>query len=97
MTAESPKFFQWIWGTNSNGETQMIDFAMHRSVERLHGPTIYGDTIEVIKEMLREEGMEGKFDDVLSQGNYFPESFFYQWIGFPENVFLYNEIFAETI
>lgn len=97
MTAESPKFFQWLWGNNSNGETRMMDFAMHRSVKRLHGPTIYGDTIEVIKEMLREEGMEGKFDDVLSQGNYFPESFFYQWIGFPENVFLYNEVFAETI
>ena len=75
----------------------MMDFAMRRSVERLHGSTIYGDTIEVIKEMLREEGMEGKFDDVLSQGNYFPESFFYQWIGFSENVFLYNEVFAETI
>ena len=75
----------------------MIGFCDAQECKRLHGPTIYGDTIEVIKEMLREEGMEGKFDDVLSQGNYFPESFFYQWIGFPENVFLYNEVFAETI
>ncbi len=46
---------------------------------------------------LHEEDMDGKFDDILSQDDYFPESFFYQWIGFPESVFLYNEVFDELI
>ena len=41
--------------------------------------------------MLHEEGMDGKFDDILSREDYFPESFFYQWMGFPENIFLYME------
>jgi hypothetical protein len=40
--------------------------------------------------MLHEEGLDGKFDDILNQKNYFPESLFYQWIGFPENIFLYD-------
>lgn len=93
----SKKFFEWIWGKNSNGTLRMMDFTNKRSVGRLHAQTIYADTISILKEMLHEEGLDGKFDDVLNQQNYFPESFFYQWVGFPENVFLYNEVFAETM
>lgn len=97
MAETSKKFFKWIWGKNSKGTLRMLDFTMERSVGRLHGQTMYADTISVVKEMLHEEGLDGKFDDILNQENYFPESFFYQWIGFPENVFLYNEVFAESI
>ena len=75
----------------------MMEFTMEKSLMRLHGSTMYTDTIAVIKEMLHEEGMDGKFDDIFNKGNYFPESFFYQWIGFPENIFLYNETYAERI
>lgn len=91
----SKKFFKWIWGMNSKGKLRMMDFTMERSVGRLHGSTMYADTILIVKEMLHEEGLDGKFDEVLNQENCFPESFFYQWVGFPENVFLYNDVFAE--
>lgn len=97
MAETSKKFFEWIWGINSKGKIRMMDFTMERSVGRLHGSTMYADTILIVKEMLHEEGLDGKFDDVLNQENYFPESFFYQWVGFPENIFLYNEVFAEAI
>lgn len=97
MAETSKKFFEWIWGVNAKGKIRMMDFTMERSVGRLHGSTMYADTILIVKEMLHEEGLDGQFDDVLNQENYFPESFFYQWVGFPENVFLYNEVFAETI
>ena len=93
----SKNFFEWIWGINDKGKQRMIDFTMNRSVGRLHGKTIYTNTISVIKEMLFEEGLEGKFDDILNQENYFPESVFYQWIGSPENIFLYNEGFSKVI
>lgn len=73
----------------------MIDFQLNRCVGRLHASDSYNDTISIVKEMLAEEGLEGKFDNILSQGDYFPESVFYQFIGFPENVFLYNEIFDD--
>ena len=97
ISASSQKFFQWIMGKNHNGELRLMDFSMRRCPGRLRGFSMYKDTIEIVKEMLHEEGMDGKFDNILSQNDYFPESFFYQWIGFPENVFLYNEVFDEAI
>lgn len=97
MAETSRDFFKWIWGMNAKGKLRMVDFTMERSVGRLHGRTMYADTISIVKEMLYEEGLEGKYDDVLNQENYFPESFFYQWVGFPENIFLYNEVFAKSI
>lgn len=87
---------KWMYGKNSNGKVRMMEFQLERCVGRLHLQTIYSDTISIIKEMLKEEGMETKFGDILEQENYFPESFFYQFIGYPENVFLYNEIFSEV-
>ena len=96
IAASSQKFYKWIMGENDNGKLRLMDFSMKRSPGRLHGSSMYKDTIEIVKEMLHEEGMDGKFDDILSQDNYFPESFFYQWIGFPENVFLYNEVFDKA-
>lgn len=97
MAETSRKFFKWIWGMNAKGKLRMVDFTMERSVGRLDGRTMYADTISIVKEMLHEEGLEGKYDDLLNQENYFPESFFYQWVGFPENIFLYNEVFAKSI
>ncbi|MFQ9922428.1 MAG: hypothetical protein ACLRVU_02880 [Beduini sp.] len=75
----------------------MMDFTMEKGAGRLHGATMYTDTILIVKEMLHEEGLDGKYDDVLNQENCFPESFFYQWVEFPENIFLYNKVFAETM
>lgn len=77
----------WMYGKNSKGKVRMLEFQLERSVKKLHPQTIYSDTINVIQEMLKEEGMEGKFGEVLDKKNYFPESFFYQFIGYPENVF----------
>lgn len=48
--------------------------------------------LHIIKKMLHEEGMDGKFDNVLSQQEFFPESLFYHLLGNPENIFLYNEL-----
>lgn len=87
MAETSREFFKWIWGVNAKGKLRMMDFMMERSVGRLHGQSMYADTISIVKEMLYEEGLEGKYDDVLNQENYFPESFFYQWVEFPENIF----------
>ena len=97
IAASSQKFYQWIMGRNDKGELRLMDFSMKRSPGRLHGSSMYKDTIEIVKEMLHEEGLDGKFDDILSRDNYFPESFFYQWIGFPENIFLYNDVFDEAL
>lgn len=92
----SERFEKWMYSENLNGVVRMIDFQLNRCVGRLHAANSYEDTIAIVKEMLMEEGMEGKFDNIMSQKDYFPESIFYQFIGYPENAFFYNEIFEEV-
>jgi hypothetical protein len=97
IIASSDGLEEWFMGLNSKGKRRLIDFELERSVGKLHGPNIYSETICIIKEMLSEEGVDRRFASVLEQKDFFPESFFYQWIGFPENVFLYNEMFKNAI
>lgn len=97
LIQSSKSFEKWIYGRNARGKVRLMEFQLERCVKRLHPATIYSATISIIKEMLAEEGMEGKFGDILDQRDFFPESYFYQFIGNPENVFLYNEIFSEAM
>ena len=97
LTATSKRFQKWMNEPGKNGKPRIVDFQLNRCVGRLRRTHIYSDTIAILKEMLAEEGMEGKFDNILSQNDFFPESFFYQFLGSPENVFLYSEIFGKYI
>ena len=95
LMATSDKFKKWMHEVGKNGIPRTVDFQLHRCVGRLRKTHIYSDTITIVKEMLEEEGMTGKFGNIISQNDYFPESFFYQILGCPENIFLYNEIFDQ--
>lgn len=96
LMSESESFNKWMHDTNSKGKPRIIEFQLERCVGKLRSTHIYSDTIKIIKEMLAEEGMEGKFGNILNTQDFFPESFFYQLIGYPENIFLYNDIFEEV-
>lgn len=96
LIQSSKKLGNWMRGKNPKGKIRMKEFQLERSRGKLHPMTIYSDTIKIIEEMLKEEGMEGKFRDILYKKDFFPESFFYQFIGYPENIFLYNENFAKN-
>ena len=97
LCAASKRLQKWMHEIGVNGTPRIVDFQLKRCIGRLRPTHIYSDTIEIIKEMLAEEGMEGKFDNILNQNDFFPESFFYQFLGSPENIFLYNEIFDKYI
>ena len=84
-------------GKNSSGAIRFYDFTLNRSKGRLRKTNIYEDTIKIVKEMLREEKMDNSFHDILNNKNYFPESFFYQWIGFPDNIFIYDEDYEKYL
>lgn len=94
---ESPKLKSWMHEKNANGIVRTVDFQLNRSVGRLSNINAYNETISIIKEMLKEEGLDGKYSNIFDNYDYFPESFFYQFIGNPENIFLYNDIFKEAI
>lgn len=92
IAASSDGLKNWLTEKNKNGIPRIMDIELNRcNVRGIRPNHIYEDTISIIKEVLREEGMEGKFDDVLSQQNYIPECLFYQFSGYPENVFIYSE------
>ena len=96
LMSASKSFEQWMHTKNSQGKVRIIEFQLERCVGRLRATHIYSDTIKIVKEMLAEEGLEGKFGNILNVNDYFAESFFYQLIGNPENIFLYNDVFKEA-
>lgn len=97
LMATSERFQRWMHEPGKKGISRIEDFQLNRCVGRLRQTHIYSDTITILKELLEDEGMAGKFDNIISQNDYFPESFFYQLLGCPENIYLYNETFAQLI
>ena len=97
ILSKSKRLNTWMHQTGKNGVPRTVDFQLNRSVGRLRNTHSYSDTITIIKEMLKEEGLEGKFSNILDRFDCFPESFFYQLVGSPENIFLHNDIFREAI
>ncbi len=86
---------KWYFEKSANGIPRIFEFTQKRCLGRIHSNSIYQDTIAVLKEMLKEDGMEGRFDSILDKENYFPESFFYQMIGLPETIFINNDIMSK--
>lgn len=78
-----------------NGKPRIVELQLERAPGRLRRQNIYADTIQLIKEMMSEEGVVGKFANVLDEKRYYPESYFYQMIGYPENIILYNKYYDE--
>lgn len=91
----SAELKEWLNEKNKNGVLRMTDFQLNRVNHRMRMAYSYEDTIKIIKEMLQEEGIGNKYSNFLDHENYFPESFFYQFIGYPENIFLYSAAYEE--
>lgn len=85
----------WMVHKRKNGRYPIEEFMMSRSKKGLGRRNIYNDTIKILREMLSEDGMGEYFDSVLKTQSFFPESLFYQVLGAPENIFLYNELYKD--
>ena len=83
----------WTMRRRKNGRYPIEEFMMSRSKSRLSRRNIYDDTIKILREMLSEDDMGEYFDSVLNAQSFFPESLFYQVLGIPENIYLYNELY----
>lgn len=88
----SPALKKWYFNKRPNDIPRLFKFTLEKSIGRLRRDNIYHDTITVLKEMLKEDGLEGRFDSIFDTENYFPESFFYQMIGSPETILIYNNL-----
>ena len=92
IISASSRLETWFYTPRKNGKIPLHEFMMERSVGRLHGATIYDETVEILREMLKEDGLGEYFDSVIASQGYFPESLFYQFVGYPENIFLYHPV-----
>ncbi len=87
---------EWAMKVKPDGSFPLKDFQQRESVGKLRYTHIYEDTIKILGEMLKKDGLERHFESVFKKHDFLAESLFYQLIGFPENIFLYNKIFKEA-
>jgi len=88
--AETPGFRKWMYGQNGDGTIRLNEFERRLTSRRWLAGNAYKTACEIIYEMLNEEGQSGRFANLLSRQDYFPEMSFYQWEGMPESIILQN-------
>lgn len=93
ILASSDKLLKWATHVKSDGMYPLKEFQLVKSCGCLRYSHIYLDTIDILKEMAARDGIGDYFNSVISSSGYFPESVFYQMIGSPENIILYEPIF----
>lgn len=91
MMADCKKLENWMLNTAELKQSRICDFEKrwNNRKDKTKGQ-VYKQTIEIVKCMLQEEDADGQFANILNDYDFFPESFFYQLLGHPENVFLGN-------
>lgn len=87
---QSKSLEKWMYEEIAPNKTRLHEFELERCVGRLRANYIYSDTIAIIKEMLDDDGLHGKYDSIFNNKDFFPESFFYQWIGSPDSIMIDN-------
>ena len=86
----SKDFENWLFSGEIN-DSNWYKFTTKESVGLLRRYSIYSDTIKIVKEMLTSQGISNSFNNILNENDYLPETFFYQWIGSPENIILFDD------
>ena len=87
----------WANTKDKEGKTPQERFKMERSVGKLDFNNIYNDTEKILIQMAKEDGIGEKMENYLKSQGYFPESIFYQWLGSPENIFVYNPHYIKAM
>lgn len=93
ILSSSEKLEIWANTVNSTGTFPQAEFKNNYSIGRLKGSSIYKDTEKILRELAYRDGLGEFFDAVMNSTGYFPESIFYQFMGYPENVFIRNDVF----
>ncbi|WP_282019600.1 hypothetical protein [Planomicrobium okeanokoites] len=92
----NPPLKQWAMQVKPGGSFPLKEFQQVRSVGKLRLSHVYEDTMQILSEMMKGEKLDVHLQNVKNSDNFFPESFFYQLIGYPENVFITNKVFEQV-
>ena len=91
ILSSSDKLNKWA-NTEKNGTFPVSEFKKQAFSEKVRTTHVYEDTKKLLRKLAVRDGMEKYFDAIIRDDNYFPESVFYQLIGFPENIFVKNPL-----
>mgnify|MGYP002624357561 CR=1 FL=1 len=89
ILSSSEKLATWA-NTKKNGTFPAAEFKAQAFDAKVRATHAYEDTKALLRKLAYRDGIGSYFDSVIRDDNYFPESVFYQLIGFPENVFVKN-------
>jgi len=76
-----------------DGKKSPLEIFMQEKSKRLRLGNIHMDTINILRELAAEDGLQEMFDAIMNSQGYFPESCFYVLTGYPENIILKETIF----
>lgn len=82
------KLYGWAHTPAQNGKTPIEEFCNNLSVGKLRSTHCYQDTINILVKLAERDGMLKYLNPVVIGENYFPESIFYQLMGYPEKVII---------
>ena len=91
ILASSEKLNKWA-NTVKGGTFPAAEFKKQAYDAKVRMTHAYEDTKALLKQLAYRDGIGKYFDSVIRDDNYFPESVFYQLIGFPENIFVKNNL-----
>lgn len=96
IIGSSKVLMEWAMKLKPDGSFPLKDFQLKESIGKLRYTHIYEDTMKILGEMLAKDGLERYLEPIVKSKDFFAESLFYQLIGFPENIFLHNNVFEEA-
>lgn len=82
----------WSLTLRADKTFPMKDFQHQDSVGRLRYTHVYSDSLKVMREIAERDGVLSKFSNALRDDNCYPESIFYQFIGYPELIFIDSKL-----
>ena len=95
IISSSSRIEEWANSRKSNCLSPLEDFKLKYSKNNLRKTHIYEDSEKIMKKLAYKDNKDiGEyFENYIKSNSYFPESVFYQFIGFPENIFIRNSDF----
>lgn len=91
IVASSQQLEYWIKSQNKNGYIPIKEFQNRANRKQLDLSNVYNDTLIILRELAKNDGILDKLDAVINSKGYFPESLFYQIIGDAEDILLYSK------
>lgn len=88
---------KWSNQKNKNGIIPIFEFKNNYANGKLRSTHVYEDSEVVLKQIALKDGKKEYIENFIKSNSYFPESIFYQFVGYPENVFIRNDLFEKVL